>query len=222
MPRITFSLKAAILILAIAVTGHALPAQAADDKAPIKADKKLSSEEAFIQSLGDNAIEILTNKKVTQEKRSSLFHKLMRSSFDLKTIARFVLGRNWRAASVEERKEYLDLFESLVVKTYSDRFALYTGEGFKVVSSKKEGKKDFVVNSQITRQNGAPATSVAWRVRNKKGKRSIIDVMVEGVSMSVTQRQEYSSVIRRNGGEIKALLDMMRARAGKPITKTES
>lgn len=214
LPRTFSVLRAATLLLAVTLLVGALPANAAHPSASIKEDRVLTSEEKFIQSLGDQAIEILTDAGVKKQVRKEKFRKLMRDSFNLKKIARFVLGRNWRMASKEERKEYLALFESLVIKTYSDRFALYTGEGFIVVSAKKEGKKDYVVNSHITRPNGAPATTVAWRVRNKKGKMGILDVMVEGVSMSVTQRQEYSSIIQRNGGSIEALLGVMRDRVG--------
>jgi phospholipid transport system substrate-binding protein len=166
----------------------------------------------FIQSLGDRAIALLANKDIPPEERDAQFRNILRDSFDLQTIARFVIGRSWITATPEQQKEYVDLFEALVVKTYSDRFALYTGEGFKVVNSVPETDKDTIVNSQITRPDGSPSTSVTWRVRTKGEKMGIIDVVVEGVSMSLTQRQEYSSVIQRNGGDVSALLDLMRKR----------
>jgi phospholipid transport system substrate-binding protein len=164
----------------------------------------------FIQNLGDQAIAILADKNITPEQRNIKFRQMMRDSFDLMTIGRFVLGRNWLAATPEQRKEYMRLFEELVVKTYSDRFAFYTGEGFRVRTSYPEGNRDFIVNSEITHPDGSPATAIDWRLRQKDGKLGIIDVVVEGVSMSVTQRQEYASVIERNGGNIDGLLDVMR------------
>lgn len=170
-------------------------------------------QESFIQKLGDDAIAVLADKALTPEAREEKFRNLMRSNFDLKTIGRFVLGRNWNAATAEQRDEYVNLFEALVVKTYSNRFTLYTGEGFEVLSSTPEGKRDYIVNSQITRPDGGPPVAVAWRVREKDGSFGIIDVMVEGVSMSVTQRQEYAAVIQRNGGDLEALLALMRKRA---------
>lgn len=175
-------------------------------------DTALSPQGTFIQNLGDKAVAILADKALTPEKREEQFRAMLRDYFDLSTIARFVIGRSWLTATPEQQKEYLGLFESLVVKTYSDRFKLYTGEGFKVRDSRPEGTKDFVINSDITHPDGSPATIVTWRVRQKDNKMGIIDVVVEGVSMSVTQRQEYSSVIQRNGGDIEALLKMMRER----------
>jgi phospholipid transport system substrate-binding protein len=164
----------------------------------------------FIQNLGDKAIAILADNKITPDQRDVKFREMLRETFDLATIGRFVIGRSWNAATPDQQKEYMHLFEELVVKTYSDRFALYTGEGFKVRAVHPEGEKDFIVNSDITHPDGSPPTTVDWRLRQKGDKLGIIDVVVEGVSMSVTQRQEYASVIQRNGGNIDGLLDVMR------------
>ncbi len=196
-----------------------LMAVAQESAAKTEAVVELSEQAKFIQSLGDRAIAILANKDSSPEERNTQFRNMLRETFDLPTIARFVIGRSsWATATPEQQKEYMDLFEALVVKTYSDRFALYTGEGFKARSSTPEGDKDVMVNSDITHPDGSAPTTVAWRVRQKDGKMGILDVVVEGVSMSVTQRQEYSAVIQRNGGDIGALLTLMRDRvnAGAP------
>lgn len=198
------------------------PADAAEPVKPVAAPApaqtaEMTPQSKFIQGLGDKAIALLADKTLAEEQRDSQFRMMLAESFDLQTIARFVLGRSWQTATPEQQKEYLDLFEKLVVKTYSDRFALYTGEGFKVRSSVPESDKDTIVNSDITRPDGAPSTAITWRVRQKGDKIGIIDVVVEGVSMSLTQRQEYASVIQRHGGDVGALLDLMRQRvAEKP------
>jgi phospholipid transport system substrate-binding protein len=134
----------------------------------------------------------------------------LRDSFDLKTIGRFVIGRSWNAATPDQQKEYTSLFEELVVKTYGSRMALYTGEGFSVSGVRPESEKDTIVTSQITHPDGSEPTEIDWRIRARDGKLGVIDVMVEGVSLSVTQRQEYASVIQRYGGNIDGLLDLMR------------
>jgi len=164
----------------------------------------------FIQSLGNEAIAVIANKNLSQDQRSERFRQMLRTSFDLQTIGRFVIGRSWNAASQEQQQEYMHLFEALVIKTYSDRFALYTGEGFEVTGLRPETEKDTVVTSAITHPDGSEPTGVDWRVRNKGGKLGIIDVVIEGVSLSVTQRQEYSSIIQRDGGKLDGLLDLMR------------
>ena len=167
----------------------------------------------FIQNLGDKAIAVLGDKKLTPAERDTTFQNLLHDTFDLQTLGRFAIGRGgWAGATPEQQQEYMKLFEGLVIKTYTERFALYTGEGFKVKGSRAEGDHDFIVNADITHPNGAAPTTVDWRVRQKDGKLGIIDVVVEGVSMSVTQRQEYTSIIQRDGGSVDGLLKMMRDR----------
>lgn len=173
----------------------------------------------FVQSLGDRAVVILADKNLSAEQRDEKFRNMLRDSFDLQTIGRFVIGRNsWMGATPDQQKEYMKLFEGLVIKTYSDRFALYTGEGFKVKTTRPEGDKDFIVNSEISHPDGSAPTAVDWRVRVKDAKMGVIDVVVEGVSMSVTQKQEYSSIIQRDGGNIEGLLNEMRARLNQKPT----
>ncbi len=213
-------ISVSFFLFGIFALGLPIAAQAQTGASGNEAAAMISPQGKFIQDLGDKAIAILADKSLTDEQRNQQFRQMLRDSFDLVTIGRFALGRNWRAATPEQQKEYMGLFEELVVKTYSDRFALYTGEGFKVRNVRPEGEKDFIVNSDITRPDGSPPTTVDWRLRQKSGKLGIIDVVVEGVSMSVTQRQEYASVIERNGGNIDALLDMMRERIKAPTAKS--
>jgi len=170
----------------------------------------------FIQSLGDEAIAVIANKNLSQDQRSEQFRHMLSASFDLPTIGRFVIGRSWNAATSAQQQEYMKLFETLVIKTYSDRFALYTGEGFQVTGIRPESEKDSVVVSEITHPDGSEPTSVDWRVRKKDGKLGIIDVVVEGVSLSVTQRQEYASIIQHDGGKIDGLLALMRQQVQEP------
>jgi len=211
--RATTPLRTAFVLTALLSASLASPVLA-NDAPPASASTQaaLSPEGRFVQNLGDKAVAILANKALSADQREEQFRDMLRNNFDLQTIARFVIGRSWMTATPAQQDEYMSLFEALVVKTYSERFKLYTGEGFIVSDSRPEGTKDFIVNSNITHPDGSPATVVTWRLRQKGDKMGVIDVMVEGVSMSVTQRQEYSSVIQRNGGDIEALLSMMRTR----------
>jgi len=120
------------------------------------------------------------------------------------------VGRAWSAATPQQQAEFSKLFEALVVKTYGDRLNLYSGENFRVKNVRPETEKDAIVGSEITHPDGSAPTRVDWRVRNKDGKLAIIDVVVEGVSQSVTQRDEYSSIIQRDGGKLDGLIDLMR------------
>lgn len=176
----------------------------------------------FVDGLGNRAVKILADKGMNGEQKNGEFRKMLNDSFDLTTIGRFVIGRTWYSATPEQQAEYMRLFEKLVVSIYSDRFNLYKGEQFKAVNARAEGERDIIVNSNIASPGNPRPIDVEWRVRNNRGKMAIIDVIVEGVSMSVTQRQEYMAVIQRNGGAIDPLLDMMRQRLETPKAASNS
>ena len=166
----------------------------------------------FIEKLADKAVAALTIDDITRMERVRRFRILLKNHFDVRTIGRFVLGRYWRQASEGERTEFLALFEDLIVDTYVDRFAKYSGEVLLVTKTETIKDDDSIVFSSINRPNGGPPVGVAWRLRLRNGSYLIIDVMVEGVSMGQAQRSEFASVIRRNGGAVKGLLAKLRDR----------
>jgi phospholipid transport system substrate-binding protein len=167
----------------------------------------------FIDALADKAIAALTVKDITREERFRRFRVLLNEHFAVKTIGQWVLGRHWRQATKEEKQEYLSLFEDLIVDTYADRFKRYSGEKLAITDAKSKGKKDIVVSTLISRPTGGQPIRVDWRVRHVGKIKRIVDVIVEGVSMGQTQRSEFASVIRANGGGMKGLLDQLRRRA---------
>lgn len=180
---------------------------------------KAASEDAaaaFVDGLGKKALSSLTAPELDAAEREKRVRSLLRSYFDINTIAKFSLGTNWRNATEAQRSEYLKLFEGMIVKTYAQRFSEYSGQDLKIGKATKvsETSSDIVVASQIIQPDGPPV-SVEWRVRNKDGSMKIIDVIVERISMSVTQRSDFASVIQSGGGNIDALLESLRERAAK-------
>lgn len=164
----------------------------------------------FVSKLAKKGIGILENEDVQKEQREKDFRKLLHNNFDMKTIARFSLGRYWKVSSKTEKKEYLNLFENMIVNVYSKRFSEYNGQVVKVSTARLTGKADALVSSSIVPESG-PKIHVDWRIRKKKnGKFKVIDIIVEGVSMSLTQRSDFASVIQRGGGKVEVLLAHLR------------
>jgi len=128
---------------------------------------------------------------------------------DAERISRFVLGRYWNTASDEERREFVKLFEEYVARAYATRLAEYAGEQFKVIGSRPDGD-GAVVSSQILRPAGSAPIKVDWRLSGRNGIYKISDVAVDGISMAVTQRSEFASVIQHNGGQLQGLITMLR------------
>jgi phospholipid transport system substrate-binding protein len=170
----------------------------------------------FIQDIGNRAIAVMADKGLAQEQRSQKYREILRDAFDLQTIGHFVLGRSWNTATPEQQQTFMQLFEQIVLETYGDRLNFYSGEGFQVKNVRQESDKDMIVSSEVTHPNGAAATQIDWRVRDRNGKPAVIDVIIAGVSQSVTQRQEYSAIIQRNNGNIEGLLSAMRQRLQGP------
>jgi phospholipid transport system substrate-binding protein len=163
----------------------------------------------FISGMGDKAISFLSDNSLSQTQKEKEFKKLLVRHFDMSTIGRFALGKNWRNATDVQKKEYQKLFKNMIVRVYAGRFNDYKGEAFDVTAHQDSGKKDILVTSHIVPSSGSKV-QVDWRVRNKGGQHKIIDVVIEGVSMSLTQRSDFSSVIQRGGGDIESLLEHLR------------
>lgn len=200
-----FMARRSLLIAVLVAVGLAVaPAQ-------VRAEDFSKNAETFVRGLADRAIQALTPKDITRKERIERFRKLLHDSFDVPVIGRWVLGRYWDRASKDEQDEYMRLFEDLIVVTYVDRFAEYTGESLKVGESSMLEPTVAVVKSEITQSVGEPVR-VEWRLRAPGGNLKIVDVLVNGTSMSVTQRSDFGSVINRNGGEIKGLLTALRDR----------
>ena len=181
--------------------------------ASVRADDFTDGAEQFILSLADDATSSLTSETLTEKARQKQFRGLLNSYFDINGIGKWVLGRYWRKTSKNERLEYLVLFENLVVGTYANRFNKYKKEKLTVKSSSRRGKFA-LVKSQINRDKQKPIR-IEWRVTRPNVNYKIFDITVEGVSMIQTQRSEFSSVIRRNGGKISVLLAALRKKTTK-------
>ena len=192
-------LTAAFIVLAGALA-PAIPAAAAADPA------------AVISNLGSRALEVL-GKDASQSQRVARFRELLREDFAVPEIARFVLGRYWNVATEEQRAEFVKLFEEYIALAYSTRLAEYTGETFKVTGSRPDAD-GAIVSSQIVRPAGAAPVKVDWRLTGRNGAYKISDVSVDGISMAVTQRSEFASVIQHNGGQVQGLITQLREKTG--------
>ncbi len=176
---------------------------------PVSTEKIGAGAQKFIDGMAQRGLDFLANADLSSEQKSNEFRKLLQDSFDMETIGRFALGRYWRTATPEQRKEYQKLFREMIVKVYSERFRDYEGQRVEARSFRIDGDNDTMVTSFIIPPDGAEI-QVDWRVRYKNSHYQIVDVIVEGVSMSVTQRSDFSSVIQRGGGDVQVLIDHLK------------
>ena len=187
--------RAAIALLALGLFGIAVPRPAA-----------AQDPREFVTSLGEQAIQVLA-PDVSPAQRLSRFRALLSSQFDVSGIGRFVLGRYWRTATPQEQQEFLALFQEYVARAYSARLGGFGGEPFRVTGAHPNGGET-VVSSEIVLASGP--IGIDWYLADDGGRYKITDVYVAGISMKVTQRDEFAAVIQRSGGSVEGLLSQLR------------
>lgn len=202
------SLAALGLALALLVGGAG--ARAADTTA-----------EAFVRQLGDDIVAVLSDQSLDKAGKLEELKGLLDGATDLDLVAKLVMGPTWRQASADQQEAYTQAFRQLVMRTMADQLGTYNGEIFTVVGSEQVNERDSVVRTQIERPSGQPSINVEWRVRDAEGKRLVIDIVAEGVSLIVTQRQEVASIVNQRG--IDGLIDAIneRVRSNEPIDSTK-
>jgi phospholipid transport system substrate-binding protein len=163
----------------------------------------------LIQTVGTQVLEILKRDIAQQEKFEQLV-SLLDGSIDLDLVARLILARHWRTANEAQKAEYLKLFRAYALDSLASKLHIYNGQEFEITESQAAGKKDAVVRTLIHSPD-RPPLRVDWRIRESSERGLIaIDVIVESVSLIVTQRSEFGAVVERGG--IEGLLQELRRR----------
>ena len=210
--RIYAALPVLLCLMGVLCLAQTLAVPACAAITPAQAQQ--APEGKFIQALGDKAIDIAKDKSLTTAQEDDRYRALLNEAFDMKTIGAFAIGRAWLHITPEQKREYLELFKDRVLKIYGGRMRFYNGEKFQVTDVRPQNDRDAIVSSRIMHIDGSAPTPMDWTVRREKnGTLAIIDVSVAGVSQSVTQRAEFSSILLRNNDDFNVLLDAMRQNA---------
>lgn len=174
---------------------------------------------AVIKVLGQEVLEVLGPDGQKDEQQLEKLTQLLKQAIDLDVTGRLILAKNWRRASEEQREVYLDLFRPYALDSLASKIRASSAEiplkTFDIVKDKVVGKKDVLVSTNLY-WPGYPPYRLDWRLRSQDdGSFQAIDVSVEGISMVVSQRAEFASVIERRG--LDGLLDRMRDQVGRQL-----
>ena len=164
----------------------------------------------FIQLMTNEAIQSLTTENISRIERIKRFRLLFNDRFAVRSIGKFVLGRHWRKASDDEKSEYLKLFEDFMIISYFDRFVSYAGVTLQFKNTRIENKTNVTVFSEIRQPDGAKPIHIDWRVGTNGSIFKVLDVVVEGISMSNTLRSDFGSIISRKDGKILGLIQALK------------
>ena len=141
-----------------------------------RAEVDAKAAEKFIKDTTATGIEQIINANISQTEKDKRFYKLLNDALDLDFIGQFVLGRNWRTANAQQRKEFIAVYRDLNIATWSKRFNEFKGRSFVFKGTTPSSSKGQVfVNSEVPMDQGAPA-QVLWRVREKNGSYKIVDI----------------------------------------------
>ncbi len=167
---------------------------------------------AFIDGVARQVLEKL-KQGASDAERESLLRTVLRSYFDLGAMGRAALGQYWSKTTPEQQQRYLRAVETAEVRAYSGRLKQYGGQTLKVQRVTPGPGGAQLVDSQILQPTGAQPVRLVWEVRNSGGRQLITDVSIEGVSMVLTRRSDFTAYISRNGGNVEPLIAELERRA---------
>jgi phospholipid transport system substrate-binding protein len=172
-----------------------------DASADIRTAERASE---FIQKIGNEIVSIINGTQTAGEKKQSLA-RILDNAVDVDAIARFCLGRFWRRATPDQKRRYLSAFRQILLTNITARLGEYRGVSVSVMQGHQQDGAT-IVSTVISRPNNPPA-ALDWVVEQGGAMPQIVDLVAEGVSMRLTQRQDYASFLSRNGYNIDALID---------------
>jgi phospholipid transport system substrate-binding protein len=167
------------------------------------ADESAASARAFVTEFGRQLLLIVNSDRSLSEKKVAIL-PLLQAHVDMDEIGRYCLGRYWRVATPEQQAHYLALFHQVLLNSITDKIGDYRGVSFTIGGTATVGS-DQAVDTVISRPE-QPAANTQWIVSNSSGQPKVVDVVGEGTSLRLTQRQDYASFIARHNGSIDALL----------------
>ena len=178
----------------------------------LAAGPALANEPAKVVAEVSNQVVDLLKSKPPTERRAG-FTEILNRNFDLPLMGQAALGQYWNKATEEQRTRFLRAAAAAESRAYSDRFSQYGGQTVSVGRVLTRPNGVFWVESQIVQPDGRPPIKLEWEVQDRGSGFRITDVKVEGVSMVMTRRSDFSSYISRNGGDVEPLIKELEARA---------
>ena len=164
----------------------------------------------FVQSTVNRASKILSSDTSKEQKMSDL-KIIAKETVDINGIGFYTLGKVRKNLNDEQKKTYAELFENYFLKSFSSRLAEYTNPEIDVISKEVLNENYTIVNSILKGTNERPEVKIDWRIYTKNKDNPLIrDLIIEGLSLARTQKEEFASILNSNGGDINALFETLK------------
>ena len=169
-----------------------------------------SDPKEFIVELVEDAISKLSDKDLTDEEKSLFIEQIALENVDIKALGLYTLGELRKSTEKEKINNYQIAFEKYFLKSLTSRLKDYSASKFELISEDKKSSNYTIVNSKIVPKDGSPEIKIDWRIYTKnKDKPLIRDLIVEGLSLARTQKEEFSSILSSNNNDINALISKL-------------
>jgi len=164
----------------------------------------------FVQSTVNRTSEILS-KNISKEEKIENLKLIAEETVDIKGIGFYTLGSYRKTLNEAQKKEYIKIFKNYFLKSFSSRLAEYSNPKIEVNSKEKLNENYTIVNSTLIATDERPEVKIDWRIYTKNQNNPLIrDLIIEGLSLARTQKEEFSSIIQTNNGDINILFETLK------------
>ena len=169
-----------------------------------------SNPKEFIGELVNEAITQLSDKNLNLEQKESFIEKVAIDNVDINALGLYTLGELRKSADEIDLNKYKVTFEKYFLKTLTSRLSDYSSSKFEIIGEDKKSSNYTIVSSKVTPSDGSPEIKIDWRVYTKNPEKPLIrDLIVEGLSLARTQKEEFASILNSNNNDIKILINRL-------------
>ena len=166
-----------------------------------------SNPKDFINELVNDAISKLVDKSVSKDKKASFIKKIALENVDINALSLYTLGELRKSSSEEDISNYKKTFQKYFLKSLTSRLTDYSSSKFEIIGEDKKSTNYTIINSKVTPEDGGVEIKIDWRVYTKNPDKPLIrDLIVEGLSLARTQKEEFASILNANNNDIKVLI----------------
>jgi len=169
-----------------------------------------SNPKDFIEELVNDAIEKLADKNLNKEQKAEFVEQLAINNVDIKALGLYTLGELRKSADKQDLIKYQSVFEKYFLKSLTSRLTDYSSSKFEIMGDDKKSSNYTIVNSKVIPEAGDPVIKIDWRIYTKNPEKPLIrDLIVEGLSLARTQKEEFASILNSSNNDINALINKL-------------
>ena len=169
-----------------------------------------STPKAFINELVSDAINKLADRDLSKDQKEAFIEKIALENVDINALGLYTLGELRKSADKNDISNYQISFEKYFLKSLTSRLSEYSSSKFEVLGEEKKSDNYTIVNSKVSPSDDNPEIIIDWRVYTKNPNKPLIrDLIVEGLSLARTQKEEFSSILSSNNNDIKILISKL-------------